>query len=227
MGRIKERLRKVQFLQILRHPYTYIAKKNEQRKCQRELKKLKNQTPTLFSNDCIAGVLMKNYQLPCKSPMINCAMYPDDYVQYLENIEHYMKCELVEKESELLFPVGELVSEMGNIEIRFQHYSSFKEAQSLWKRRTKRVDLNNMNVILDLNPYMVASKETIEKFLKLPYNKVIITTDAYRKTICSHYINLGKRMMVKGIMLKYKNIRGYRYYDDFDFIGWLNNNAKV
>lgn len=223
---IKDKLRQVPVLQALRHPYKTIAEKNEIKKCTKEMERLKNKKPTVFSNDCIAGVLMKNYALPCKSPMINCAMLPDSYVHYLKNIEHYMQCELVEKESELNFPVGELVSELGNIEIRFMHYASFAEAKKLWKRRTKRIDLTNMNVILDLNPGMIAKDETVEDFINLPYNKVIITTKEFKDTLVSKYIDVGKKINIPGIMLKYKNLRGERYYDDFDFIEWLNKNAE-
>lgn len=224
---IKDKLRQVPIFQAIKHPYKTIASKNELKRCKKDMDRLVNKAPTFFSNDCIAGVFMKNYELPCKSPMINCAMFPDDYIRYLKNIEHYMKCDLVEKETDYPFPVGDLVSEeFGNIEIRFMHYSSFKEAKILWKRRTKRIDLDNMNVVLDLNPYMEASEEAIQDFVDLPYNKVLITTDKYKDTPCSHFIDVGNKIMVKGIMLKYKSIKGYRYYDDFDFISWLNKNAK-
>lgn len=224
---VKDKLKTIPFFIFLRHPYKTIAQKNEAKRCLKDMDRLKNKKPTIFSNDCIAGVFMKNYELPCKSPMINCAMWPDDYIKYLKNIEHYMKCDLVEKKTEYSFPVGDLVSEeFGNIEIRFMHYASFKEAKTLWKRRSKRIDLNNMNVILDLNPYMEASEDAIQDFINLPYNKVLITTDKFRDTPCSHYIDMGNKIMIKGIMLKYKNLRGYRYYDDFDIVGWLNNNAK-
>lgn len=224
---IKDKLRQIPILQAIKHPYKTIASKNEAKRCVKDMDRLINKAPSFFSNDCIAGVFMKNYELPCKSPMINCAMFPDEYVRYLKHIEHYMKCDLVEKETDYPFPVGDLVSEeFGNIEIRFMHYSSFKEAKTLWKRRTKRIDLDNMNVVLDLNPYMEASEEAIQDFVDLPYNKVLITTDKYKDTPCSYFIDVGNKIMVKGIMLKYKNLKGYRYYDDFDFVSWLNKNAK-
>ena len=224
---IKDKLRQVPALQALKHPYKTIAEKNEAKRCLKDVDRLNNKKPTILSNDCIAGVLMKNYALPCKSPMINCAMLPEGYVRYLAHIEHYLQCELVEKESELNFPVGELVSEaFGNIEIRFMHYASFKEAKTLWKRRSKRIDLNNMNVVLDLNPGMVASEKDVNAFLALPYNKVIITTEKFKDTPVSHFIDVGNKINVPGIMLKFKNLRGERYYDDFDFIEWLNKNAQ-
>lgn len=225
---IREKLRKVPALQALRHPYKTIAEKNEVKRCAKDKERIKNHTPTFFSNDCISGVFMKNYELPCKSPMINCAMWPDEYVRYLKNIEHYRQCELVEKpNTKYDFPVGELVSEeFGNIEIRFMHYASFTEAKKLWKRRSKRIDLSNMNVMLDLNPYMQISEESVNDFINLPYNKVIITTEAFKDTPCSYFIDVGNKIMVKGIMLKYKNLKGERYYDDFDIVEWLNKNAE-
>ena len=225
---IKEKLRQVPALQALRHPYKHIAQKNEAKRCAADKARLKNLQPTFFSNDCIAGVFTKNYELPCKTPMINCAMWPDEYVRYLAHIEHYMQCELVEKpNTKYAFPVGELVSEeFGNIEIRFMHYVSFKEAKTLWKRRSKRIDLGNMNVMLDLNPYMQISEEAVNDFINLPYNKVIITTEAFKDTPCSYFIDVGDKIMVKGIMLKYKNLKGERYYDDFDIVEWLNKNAE-
>lgn len=226
MSKLREKLRSIPLLQAIKHPYTHIAAANEKKRCNVEMQCLSNKKPTIFSNDCIAGVLMKNYELPCNSPMVNCAMFPNDYVRYLKNIRHYMKCELVEIESELQFPVGELISDLGNIEIRFMHYSSFEEAKTLWKRRTRRIDLDNMNVILDLNPGMVADDQTINDFLDLPYNKVIITTDKYRDTPVSHYIDVKGKINIPGIMLKYKSLSGMRYYDDFDFIEWLNKNAE-
>lgn len=224
---LRAKLRGVPFLYAMRHPYNFIAEKFETRRCKREVKRLKNTRPTIFSNDCVGGVLMKNYGLPFNTPTVNCAINPGNFVRYLKYLEHYMGCELAEKESDLGFPVGELVSELGNIEIQFMHNSSFQEAKEAWKRRTNRIDLNNINVILDLNPYNIADDFIIREFLELPYNKVILTTDKFRNTPVSHYIDMKRsKIRIPGITLRFKNILGFRYYDVLDYIEWLNNNAK-
>lgn len=218
-------LRKKPFFHFIRHPYTAISDYNRSRRNAKERECLKDKEPTILCNDCLAGVIMKDYNLPCNAPIINCGIKPADYIRYLRNIEHYCSCELVEKKSDNPFPVGELVSPLGNIEIEFTHYGSFKEARMLWKRRAKRMNLNNIHAILNINVYIPATEDDIKEFNSLPYHKIIITTDEkFRNSEGCRFIDLGSKKTIPGIILKNKDILGHRYYNKFDFIDWLNQN---
>lgn len=222
MKKLLSKLRGNPFFHAIRHPYKAVSEACRKKRNAKRKARLQGKEPTLLCNDCLAGVILSDYNLPCNTPIINCGIKPTDFVKYLENIEHYRSCELIEKNSNKPFPVGELVSPLGNIEIEFTHYSSFKEAKMLWKRRTKRMDLTNIYAILDINMYNPVTENDIARFAALPFPTITITTEElFRHCDGCFFIDLGKKKDEPGVLLKNKDIFGHRFYDAFDFIGWM------
>jgi uncharacterized protein (DUF1919 family) len=70
------------------------------------------------------------------------------------------------------------------IEIHFLHYKTEQEAKDKWERRIRRMDWENLFVKYDCGKDY-ANKESVEKFLNLPYpNKLIFGNEDFgRKEI--------------------------------------------
>lgn len=70
--------------------------------------------------------------------------YPH-FIKFLRNIPKYLQTELTFcKEDNLSYPVGKL----DDIKIYFQHYHSEQEAKQKWEERCKRINFENLFILL-------------------------------------------------------------------------------
>ncbi len=96
----------------------------------------------VIANNCWGGEIYKYFDLPFSSPFIGLYLYPDCYLNLLENWNQINLQEIQfgftsrYKEGVLSYPVG-ILNE--TIEVHFLHYHSLEEADSKWKRRAERV----------------------------------------------------------------------------------------
>ncbi len=131
---------------------------------------LKKNTPSIFSNNCWGGVTYSDLDLEFKSPMINMFVREQDYLKLLGNPKQYMSYSLELKEClytevyNRYYPV----CKCGDIELHFNHYASFEEAKECWERRKKRIDWNNLFVMM-----YTENVEVAEAFNKLPYPRKV------------------------------------------------------
>ena len=95
---------------------------------------------TIISSNCNGEFIYYDMGLKFMSPTINLSFDMNDYVKFLSNLKWYLEQEIVEYNDERFdYPTGML----GDIEIRFNHYSTFDEAVSKWNERKKRVNWDN------------------------------------------------------------------------------------
>ena len=137
--------------------------------------KLKNKSFTIISNNCWAGFIYQKYGLRYNTPTIGCFFIGSDYVKFCKNLKYYLNKELTfitfesSKNYELIkgspnhYPIGLL----DDIEIYFMHYSSEKEALEKWRRRTKRINYDN--ILYKMSEREGYTKEDVIEFLNLPY----------------------------------------------------------
>ena len=129
-------------------------------------KKLKN-NPSIITNHCIGGIISHDLGLQFLSPTVNLKILPDDFIKFVENLDKYLKAEFESVESDLPYPVAKLE----DITVYFVHYKTFEEAVAKWKERAKRVNFNNLRIIMTARDG--ASYETLKRFDALPYDKVV------------------------------------------------------
>ena len=163
---------------------------------------------------------MKDLNIKFNTPTINLFFYPSDFIKFVENIEYYISIELQEVQNELYnYPVGCLK----DINIHFMHYDTFTNAKQKWEERCKRIDLDNIYIMMTDRDG--CTDEDIKHFDKLKYkNKVIFTSRNYENIENSFYIKgfEGKNMV--GNLFEFKNsFTVKKYYDDFDYIKWFNS----
>ncbi|MGJ0190599.1 DUF1919 domain-containing protein, partial [Campylobacter coli] len=120
---------------------------------------------SIFSNNCIAGFLYNDYKVKFGSPTINLQLTPIDFIKFCSKVDFYLSLKLEENldvefsedqfalisnvKIDKQFPVGKL----GDILIFFQHYKNFKEAESKWEERKKRITWDNIYIILNYFNY--------------------------------------------------------------------------
>lgn len=181
---------------------------------------IKNKDFTIISNNCIGGVIYHSLKLQFLSPTINLWFYPEDFLKFVENLNHYLQLEMVEVSTELPYPVGLL----GDIFIYFQHYSSFEEAKKKWDERKKRM---TKKIVVFMTETEEFKESYFARFEKLTYKRVLFVS-RQRPEYPHTYFIPGTSKQTKtqyGVinLLSFKNkFSSRRYLDDFDYITFLN-----
>lgn len=72
-------------------------------------KRLVNHDFSLFCNNCTGGVILHDLGLRFNSPTINLNIQPREFINFVNNLRDYMRCELEEiHDASVDFPVGRL-----------------------------------------------------------------------------------------------------------------------
>lgn len=181
--------------------------------------RLKNRNPSIIASNCIGTLMYYDMKMRFLSPTINLSFDMNEYVRFLENLKEYLEEPIIQIYDERFdYPCGML----GDVEIRFNHYTSFDEAVTKWDERKKRIDFNNLFVIgIDGDN---CTYESLQRFDSLPYeNKVIFTHKPYPEFFSSFYLSGFEKESGIGRATDFKNqcfVR--RYMDDFDYVSFLN-----
>ncbi|MDE5789712.1 MAG: DUF1919 domain-containing protein [Muribaculaceae bacterium] len=145
-----------------------------------------NDELSIISSNCFAGRIMQDLHLKYNSPTLGLYfMYPD-YIEFLNNLEFYLKKAKLEFKEHSKYPIGDerraswshwypIALLADKVEIHFLHYFSEKEAAEKWYKRAARVNLDRLFIIgMDQN---LCTEEDIMQFDKLPYeNKLFFST---------------------------------------------------
>lgn len=182
-------------------------------------KRLSNRNFTILCNNCVGGVILHELGERFNSPTVNLFFGAEDYIKFLEKLDYYLSQTLVEVQSDKDYPVAKL----DDITIYFMHYPSFDEAKTIWKKRTARINRENLYIILVQQNG--CTEELLRKFDELPYkHKLALTAYPMPEIKCSYYIS-GSEQPNGDVMdlCKYKGkFTGRRWIDDYDYVGFLN-----
>lgn len=173
-----------------------------------------NINQSFLCNNCTGAMMMHDMGCRFDSPTVNLWMTPKDFLYLINNIRFLSKSDIVDvTPPNSNYPIGRL----GECTIHFLHYKSFTEAICCWKRRMKRLDIDNMYLILiETNP---CPKE-IEEFSKLSFKKVALLRSETSDIQCAFKIDYpSNRKDFK--ITDYSDLKGQRYYDQFDFVSFF------
>lgn len=154
------------------------------------------------------------------SPTVGLFFYPDDYIEFLSQLEYYCKSATLTftrsskyKKHMTDYPVGLLDDK---VEIHFLHYISDKEAREKWYRRVARMNWSKIYVKMDDRDG--CNMNHIILFDSLPFkNKVIFTSkDIALESVCY----LSKCAGMRQVDELYGNKYLWRF--EFDLVRWLN-----
>jgi uncharacterized protein (DUF1919 family) len=178
---------------------------------------------SIISNNCVAGGIYHKFGLKYNSPTVGTFFFADDYIKFLENLKYYVKLPLkftdVSKHPEnktrrMWYPIGVL----GDVEVHFRHYQTEREALEKWNRRVKRVNFNNLFVILVDRGYNTEfTAECFERFDALRFEHKVLFS--FRQ-LASKFAVLVDDFVGTGNMGESSQSRNYE--KNIDLIKWLN-----
>lgn len=118
----------------------------------------------------LGGVTYHTLGMEFLSPFINLYLKEEDYLKLLSNIKYYINCKLkfirweYNKSYKRDFPVCAL----DDVELYFNHYFSFDEAEKSWHNRCLKINWKNLFVMM-----YTENKDVLERFDRLKFDKKI------------------------------------------------------
>ena len=192
-------------------------------KCQRFFinrslqRKLTNQGMTVISANCVGAFILHDLHQPFNSPFVNLCLSPQDFLRYLQNMDFYRTQPLTFVQTEKSYPVGKLA----DLEIHFMHYHSEQEAKAKWEERLKRLNLDNLFIMMTDRDS--CTEQDLQDFDQLPFkHKVVFTHKPYPEIKSSFYIKGFEKRGQVGNLFEFSGWNGRKYYDQFDYVSWFN-----
>ena len=183
-------------------------------------KKLENHGFSIICSDCTAGCICKDLKEQMRSPTRNFYFNADGYIKFCQNLEYYLSLPLTD-DTELV-ETQYLTAMCGDVRLFLVHY----EAKEEWERRKERVNYDNIFFLM--NDRNFCTEEHIAEFDALPYpNKICFTHVKYPQYKSTFYITGSEDDDYLESVMDYVHqwwIR--RYYDQFDFVKWLNEGKR-
>ena len=157
---------------------------------------LKNKDFSILSNDCAGGYVYQYFGLPYLSPTAGLFFTTNDFLKLVKDPKYYMDKNLqfidpseakninLLKKSDLFgtYPIGKL----GDIEVFFMHYSTKEIAAKKWCSRVKRINYDNVFLILTENEFF--SLERLKEFDNMPTDhKICLSYNNYKDFKCVVY----------------------------------------
>ncbi len=186
-------------------------------------RRLKNTEFSIISNDCTGAIMFHDLGVRFNSPFVNLWLYPEDFIKYCENMEYYNSQELNFDvfEDGVTYPIGRL----DDIRIYFMHYHTSEEATNKWNERRQRINKDNLFFCMD--DRNGCTTEHMRWFDQLPYEKKILLTNKKVDFKCAFYVKGFEKESCVGVMSDFVNcLSPRRYYDQFDYIGWINEKNR-
>lgn len=189
--------------------------------------RLKNHGFSIIANNCCGGMIYHDLGEQFHSPTINLFMLPLDFFIFLENFDEARCTPVNEIEHDRLgekpdYPLGEIRLRNGeNIQIHFRHYTTFDSAKEKWENRCKRINKDNLFILMELGSF--TSEKYVKRFDSLPFeNKAVITSKPFNNIKSVIHIDIYGQGYKLGMIVDRLPGTIIRYLDLFDYIHWLN-----
>lgn len=182
-------------------------------------RKLVNKDFSIISSNCVGGTIYSDFALEYRSPFVGLYIFPKDFIELCKNLKYYLDLPLTEDKSiKRGYPVGIL----DGIQLHFQHYQTFDEAEAKWNRRKARIDFDNLYFILVERDG--CTPEDIAIFNNLTCEKkLVLTARNYPEIHTTFQLKTFRKSLEVGDCMRFvPNRIGFRHMYLFDFIGWLN-----
>jgi uncharacterized protein (DUF1919 family) len=181
---------------------------------------------SIICNNCFGGILYHDLGMKFLSPTVNLYMEAADYLEFLENLEFYLSCDITDGS-----PAGggrnegdPVIGLLNNhIKLYGVHYQTFDDLKDSWLKRRARVNYDNLFII---GVYRDGFTDALaQRFCNLPYkNKVFLSHKHIdcENNHCVIQIRCGKNVSEAPPADKMKSCKMRAYDAAFDFVGWLN-----
>lgn len=208
----------------------WVRKKYVMPKMQAYLKKKKF---TVLCNNCTGGFVLHDLGQRFDTPTINMYFSGTDFFDFVEHLSYYIRQELCEasqigNDNGYNYPIAIIPGgeKYRDIELHFLHYKSFEEAKEKWDERKSRIQWNRLFVIWTFMGEMDGgNKKFYKRAQDLPVEKKVIFVNhpVNKKEYPDFYYIKGfENNSGLGVLSQFQNLKGNRYYDQFDFVKWFN-----
>lgn len=182
-------------------------------------RQIRNTSVSLLCPNCMGGLLFHDLGMQFRSPTVNLMMDQRDFVKFVLHMDYYL-------EQEFAFfkhPIHDCpCATLSDITVHFTHYPNPEQAVQKWRERAKRLDRNNLFVVLLerdglTREELLALGElrvrgllvfTVKEYPDIPY--------ALRCPIIDENGEVGNLLTIS----PRDGLRGYERY--FDFVKWFN-----
>lgn len=187
---------------------------------------------SILCNNCTGGFILHDLGLRFDSPTINMFFHELDFFDFIEHFDYYMTQQLIQipnpkyDQNAPDYPVAILNGGgVKDIELHFLHYKNFDEANEKWEIRKARLHPENLYVIWTFMG-MPQDEDIYMRAQNLPVkNKVVFVNHPvnHEKYPDFFYIKGFENQIGTGQLGEFMNLKGERYYDQFDYVEWINN----
>lgn len=181
--------------------------------------RLHNDNFSIICSNCVGGFIYHRLHKQFLSPTINCWMNQLDFIKFVKKLEYYISLELVFVKSEMPYPVAKL----DDIHIYFNHSTCEEDARNSWERRKKRINYDNIYVILYDNKEGITKADIINLRDIKCRNLMVFSTTNYPDL---DYVCTMPKPVEDGLSELYFDYDKYgimTFEKYFDFVKWLNN----
>lgn len=189
-------------------------------------RKLKNSNFSILCSNCMGGIIYHRLGHIFLSPTINMWFDQTDFVYFLLHLDAYLEeplCFVATSEATPVATMGGHDTDLPLITLHFNHASSEKDAARDWNRRKKRINRDNLYIIMYLRDGLTVSQAHLLDHYPCK-NKVIFTEEPIGELSWSYYLapNLRSQYPNPTAYLG-KDVFGVRWYEKkWDFISFLN-----
>lgn len=193
---------------------------------------LEKKNISILCNNCTGGFILHDLGLRFDSPTINMFFHGLDFFDFIEHFEYYINQKLIEIPNPKYdlnapdYPVAILPGgDYKDIELHFLHYKSFAEANEKWETRKARLHFENLYLIwtfmgMAQDEKIYARAQNLKVANKVFFVNHPIDNEKYPDFF---YIKGFENQIGTGQLSAFMNLKGERYYDQFDYVKWINN----
>lgn len=136
-----------------------------------EYVKLRQSKVSIIAGNCWGGFTYHALKMQFLSPFVNLFLEDEDYLRLLSDLKGYMEKPLVQDFSEWAkkydYPIGLL----GDVALHFNHYPDFETAKRKWDERLRRINWQNLFVMM-----YTCDLDVARRFSLLPYRHKVVFT---------------------------------------------------
>lgn len=198
-------------------------------------KQLTNDYFTILCPNCIGGVIYNRLGKRFDSPTVNLTINTSDFCDFLMHLDYYISQPLTDagfNSHNVPCAVIKGRADIPDITINFIHYKTFDEGCKKWNERKKRINKDNLYVIMydiddlneeDYNKVGYAGVDDLAKFESFKCNnKILLTRNKNNKKPYAHYIEPDYSGPYPLVYLT-RNALGLNVFENkWDFVKFLN-----
>lgn len=174
---------------------------------------------SIISNNCWGGTLYHSLGMKFYSPFINMFENDKEYLKLLSDLKVYLdlKLEFIKDGFNPVLNMKYPICLLGDVELHFNHYPNMDEVELKWSKRVKRINWDNLFVMM-----FTESEQIAREFDRLDYNKKICFVPFRNSYKSSYYLQIVDRYEMRNIPFwEIVNKIASGHYQDYDLIDLL------